>query len=132
MPVLIPKPGVTFAQIAPAGGAILAAAGIVAMRMNRDLTITSATDSHPAEDPHTLGAALDFSVGGMSEAEILMLVTHFQDALGPKFTVLYEVPTKPNGVLASICYVNPKATGAHVHVQHTKQFAYTLQEAMAK
>lgn len=131
MPVLIPKAGVEFARIAPAGGAILAAAGVVALQMRRDLTITSGTDSHPSDDPHARGEAFDLSVQGMSEAEILTLVESLKSYLGPKFTVLYECPTRPNGVLGTFAYVNAHATAPHVHAQYQKGLTFTLDAALA-
>jgi hypothetical protein len=125
-PSLIPKVGVAFARIAPAGGAILAAAAVIALKMRRDLVITSGTDSHPPTDPHATGEAYDFSVQGFSEAEILTLVQHFRTDLGARFTALYETPIQPAGVLASLAYVNAGATAPHVHVQRAKGTSYEV------
>lgn len=128
MNVLRPKAGVSFSVIAPAGGVILAALGMAAMSLKRDLTITCWAEGHAATDPHTLGEAADLSVRDMPEATILALVMGLRSTLGPKFTVLYEVPVKPHGVLASLAYVNPAASAAHLHIQRAKGTTYVPSE----
>jgi hypothetical protein len=133
MPILLTKDGVRFDRFG-SNAAILAAGLIVALRLKRDLTVTCGTDSHPETDPHTQGAAVDFRASDLSDGQIVAAVGHFTELLGPKFTVLYESPTKPIGVLAPIAYVNPKATGAHLHVQFAKGVApltYRLVEVQA-
>lgn len=119
---------VTLNPIAPAGGAILAALGVAASTLQRDLVIACGTERHPATDPHTLGEAYDVSVMGLSEAQILMLVNTLKRDLGPMFSVLYEVKVKPNGVLASVAYLNPQATAPHLHIQRKKGTTYVPQE----
>lgn len=123
-PCLTVKSGVRFDRIAPAGFKILAVLQSATFIFDRDLTITCGTEGHPATDPHTRGDAYDVRVLGMADATILAFVDYLTTHLGPLFTVLYEVPTKPAGVLASIATVNPGASAPHVHVQVRKGVTY--------
>lgn len=121
-PVLDFAPGVTLNGLKPAGARILAALDGATFAMKRNLLVTCGTNGHPPTDPHTLGAALDVRTKDLPEATILALVQWLRKALGPDFTVLFEVPSKPVGVLASIAYINPVATGPHIHIQLRKGF----------
>ena len=116
------KAGVTLNGLAPAGAEILAAVVGAAHFFKRDITVTCGTDSHPPSDPHTVGAALDVRTSDMPEATIFAFVKWVQKTLGPDFTVLYEVPTKPVGVLAAVAYVNHGASAPHCHIQLRKGF----------
>lgn len=120
IPVLRVKDGVHFDIIAPAGFRILAAFDAATKVMGRDLTITCGSDSHPPNDPHSRGEAMDLRANDLSDGQILALTGFLETTLGPRFTVLYETPTMPSGVLAQIAYVNAAATGTHIHVQPVK------------
>lgn len=114
-----------FDRIAPGGFRILGALQRVAEICQLELTITSAADSHPADDPHSRGEAYDVRVRGLSEQQIFRLYYWLQAELGGKFTVLFETPVlpTPDGPwknLGLIAYVNPGATGPHLHVQVAK------------
>ena len=116
------KPGVDLRGLAPAGARLLAAVDFVAQAMGRDLTVTCGTDSHGADDPHTRGAALDVRVADLSDDQTLVAYDNLRKLLGHEFTVLYEVPEKPAGLLAGIAYVNPAASGPHFHLQVRKGY----------
>lgn len=116
------KPGVTLNGLGSAGVRILAALDDASQFFKRDITVTCGTDSHPPSDPHSEGAALDIRCSDMPEATVFAFVKWMQKTLGPDFTVLYESPTKPLGVLASIAYVNAGASGPHVHAQLRKNY----------
>lgn len=90
--------------------------------LRKDLTITCGTDSHGVTDPHSRGTALDLRTRDLTQGQILALHKFLKDELGADFTVLYEVPEKPVGVLGAIAYVNPKATASHIHVQVRKGY----------
>lgn len=117
--------GVTFATIAPAGFEILSALSGLAKVLRKDVTITSGTDSHTLPDPHSSGEAYDISIWSWAPGEVSQGVQFLRTTLGEAFTVLYEVnklPTDP--LLAPLAYVNPKATGPHMHIQRRKGTVY--------
>ncbi len=114
------KPGVEFALIAPAGFRLLSAVDLACQVLAHDLTLTCGTEGHPPSDPHSTGEAYDVRTSDLSEGQILALVPLLRKTLGYGFTVLYECPTKPNGVLAGLAYINPAATSAHIHIQRAK------------
>jgi hypothetical protein len=125
MNVVRVKPGVEFTPIAPAGFRILAALVNVAAIVGRDLEITSGTDSHASNDVHALGEAYDISVNDFDTPTIAMIRAGLVNQLGALFTVLYETPTKPTDVrLQVIAFVNPGATGPHIHVQRRNGTVY--------
>ena len=124
VPVLRTRRSVRFAQIAPGGFRLLAALDGATKTMGRDLEITCGTDSHTS-GRHPDGEAYDVSVTGLTVAEIARLRSHLQVTLGKRFTVLYEVPVSPTDPAeAAIAYVNPKATGKHLHLQVRRVTAY--------
>jgi len=116
------KSGVTLNGLQPAGARILSVLDRAAVFFQRDLTVTCGTDSHPADDPHTLGRAFDIRTRDLPQATIVTLIPWLQKSLGPDFTVLYETPTKPVGFLASLAFVNPSATSEHCHIQVRKGY----------
>mgnify|MGYP007100068665 CR=1 FL=1 len=122
MGVVLTLPSVRLTGLRAAGIRILAAVDSAAQLLKRDLTVTCGVEGHPPTDPHTQGAALDLRTKDFLECTVLALVAALKKTLGPDFTVLYEVPSKPLGVLASIAYVNPDATAPHVHVQLKRGF----------
>lgn len=121
MTVLRARPSAQFARIAPAGFRILAALDGAAQQCQVDLEITCGTDSHAAPDPHVTGEAYDVSVQTLTPAQIGAVHAYLQGRLGGGFTVLYERPDHPvDPRLNAIAYVNPKATGPHMHIQRKK------------
>ncbi len=117
------KSGVVTTGVAPAGVRILAAIDGLSQMLGRHLTVTSVSDGNrKPDDPHKRGEAVDLRSGDLSEAQILASHRWLTKTLGHDFTVLYEVPVKPNGVLASIAYVNKSATAGHFHIQIRKGF----------
>ena len=125
------KPGVQHKVIAPAGYAIMAAVYSASQRLKRDLTVTCGTEDHSQLDPHTLGEALDVSVGGMQDNDIRSLWMSLTQQLGPAFTVLYEVPQTPSNTLTDIAYVNDAASGPHIHIQRRRSTVYPPPEGLA-
>ena len=121
MNVVRHRPGARFDVIAPAGFRILAALDQTAQDCRVDLMVTCGTDSHAMPDPHVTGEAYDVSVLGLSAQQIADVKANLDAALGPLFTVLYEVPSVPSDpTLRPIAYVNVKATGPHFHIQRKK------------
>lgn len=114
------KDGVRIDPLTPALARLIAVVDDCARTLGRSLTITCGREGHPADDPHSRGAALDLRSSGLPDAILLTLHQQLRDRLGSAFTVLYEVKTKPAGVLGSIAYVNPDATAAHLHLQVRK------------
>lgn len=121
-PCLRFKSGVTLNGLQPAGARILSVLDQATFQINRDLTVTSGTDSHGPDDPHTRGCAFDVRTLDLPEATIFTLVPWLKKKLGQDFTVLYEVPKPPLGILAAVAFVNPKASAAHCHIQLRKGF----------
>lgn len=115
---LLFKPGVETSGLAPAGVRILARLDAVSEVIGRHLTVTSVSDGvRRPTDPHKRGEAVDVRTSDLSEGQILAAHTWLTKSLGPDFTVLYEVRSKPNGVLGSIAYVSTSATASHFHLQ---------------
>ena len=132
MNVLRARPSVKFDHIAPAGFRILAALDEATQYLGEDLMITSGTDSHVAPDPHALGVAYDISVEGLSVEITMRLVQYLRVTLGTLFTTLYECPTAPSDArLASIMYLNPDATGPHLHIQRKKGTVFPTPPSVA-
>lgn len=125
IPVLRAKAGVMFERIAPAGFRILAALDGLTKVLASDQDITCGTEGHADDDPHTRGEAYDVSVRNMNVAMVLKAKTYLEQVLGSRFTVLYEVPTRPlDAVLASIAFLNPDASAPHFHIQPKKATLY--------
>lgn len=115
------KAGVKLDGLQPAGFHIIGALDRAAPVCRTNLEITCATGEHPPDDPHSHGLALDVSVGGFTPAFIVQVKTYLESILGPLFTVLYEVPTKPTEPqLQPIAYINAGATAPHFHLQPKK------------
>lgn len=124
VPCLRAKDSVDFAVIAPGGFRILAALDAATTLLGRDLVITAGTDSHPQPSAHNRGEAYDVRVSDMPEGTILALLDFLRLRLGANFTVLYEAPTRPTGLLANQTSVNPAATAPHLHLQVRKGVAW--------
>jgi hypothetical protein len=78
------KPGVSFAQIAPAGFRILAAIDRAACTLGFDLTVTSACDgAHSGpNDPHHRGEAYDVRSHDLSLEHKLQVLSAIMATLG--------------------------------------------------
>jgi hypothetical protein len=115
------KPGVTCGDPpTPCQVRILGALDRASLTINHPLTVTAGRNDHRLPDPHARGLAVDVRANDLTDGQILALLDALGRDLGPSFTVLYESPTRPAGVLASVAYVNPSATGVHCHVQLKK------------
>lgn len=124
------KPGVKIDGLAPSGVRILAALDGAAQTLKRDLTVTCGREGHAVTDPHTQGAALDVRTKDLPEGTIIALVAALKKTLGTDFTVLYETPDRPLGVLAALAFVNPAALAPHLHIQLRRGFGpYPPKEA---
>lgn len=130
-PVVTSEPSVQFAKVAPAGVVILAAAALVSVECEMPITISCGSNGHPPTDPHTTGEAYDFEVIYWSLATLKTVVAAFDRAwqtlgVSGRFTVLYERPTMPVDGFAGVpgLYINPEATGPHLHIQRTIHTVY--------
>jgi hypothetical protein len=124
IPVLRQSPACEFARIAPAGFRIIAALDHCTQVIAHDLTITAGTNDHTT-GRHPLGEAFDVRTRDLLPAQILRVRQVLQSVLGPRFTVLYETPTKPTDpMLVDIATINPEASAPHFHVQAKKGTTY--------
>lgn len=116
----------SFARIQPAGFRILAALDTATRALGVDLEITCGTEDHAPDDPHSTGEAYDVRTRGLPVAMVLKVLAFLRQMLPEAyFTVLLETPqafTDP--ALASAQYVNPHATGQHLHIQRRKGTTY--------
>lgn len=122
-PFLRCAPGVGFPVLAPAGARILATLDEYCRGMDVILTVTSGSEpmGRDPDDPHPRGCAVDVGLAGLTDIQIRHFNIAMRTALGPLFTVLIEAPTKEAaGSVADIAYLNPKATGLHMHIQPVK------------
>ena len=131
LPIVTAANGVQFARIAPGGVVILAAAALVSADTGLCLLITCGTEAHGPTDPHTLGEAYDFGVLGWDVATLKGVLASFDRAwqtLGVtgKFYALYERPDQPPDGFSGVpnLYVNPQATGPHLHIQRAIHTTY--------
>ena len=112
------KPGAGFPTLGPAGIRILAALDNFAREHEIQLTVTSGSEpmGRLPTDPHPRGAAVDVAI---APSVLLDLLNALHAELGPLFTVLYEVPNQSAILLGlkGYAYVNPLATGPHIHIQ---------------
>lgn len=124
VPVLRQGDGVEFSVIAPGGFRILAALDHCTQVIDRDLVITAGTDHHH-DGRHVTGEAFDVRVKDFDVPTILRLRQTAAAILGPRFTVLYEVPSEPTDPqLKAIAFVNGAASGPHLHVQVKRGTVY--------
>lgn len=116
----------TFDRISPAGFRILGALESAARALDLNLIITCGTEDHPADDPHTRGEAYDIRVRDLSVENMISVIHFLHEAFVPDaFTVLLETPigfSDPR--LVAIQYLNPQASGPHLHVQPKKGTVY--------
>lgn len=125
IPVVRCKPGAKFEVIAPGGFRILAAIDGATSVLGHDLTIAAGTNDHDGISRHNLGEAYDVSVKDFAIGPLEALIRYLSQRLGPRFTVMYETPTRPTDhELAKIATVNPSATGPHLHIQTKKGEVY--------
>lgn len=126
-PVLAFAKGVTLVSPpTPGGSRILGTAEYFARQIGTTVTVTSGSDSHPPDDPHTLGNAFDFETIDLTAAQLVSLYQGLKTDLGPDFYVQYEVPAleAADPTLRSEAVVNAVATGPHIHVQVSKGTTY--------
>lgn len=99
----------------------------VGRQMSLDLIVTCAEEGHRPDDPHTKKKAFDVRVKDFAPAIILTLYRTLCQQLDRNlWTVLYEVPALPNdALLQQIAYVNPEASGPHLHLQVKRGLDYT-------
>ena len=125
IPVLRAGPA-QFDCIRPAGFRILAALDNASRLLTLNLELRCGTEGHAPDDPHTLGEAYDVRTRTLSTVQILELVRVLQRSLPSLyFTVLLETPTpflEPS--LVAIQYLNPHATGPHLHIQRNAHSVY--------
>lgn len=130
MGVLRLKPGAGVSNPAPAGFRILSALDQFAATRPTDVYITSGNEAEwrAPTDPHQTGEAFDISVKGWEPPEIVRAYKFLGGALGPLFTVLFEVPSAVADslppLLRDIAYRNADATGMHFHIQRRKGTTY--------
>jgi len=119
------RDNIEIARIAPAGSRLIAALDRACQVCQVHLTVSCATADHAPDDPHTTGDAYDVSVSTLTPAQLVRVHQFLTETLGPLFTVLYEVPrTSDTPQLQLIEYVNPHATGPHLHLQRAKGTTY--------
>ncbi len=126
------KDGVQFDPLTPTLARLLCALDMTARMMGVELTVTCGREGHPEHDPHTRGAALDVRASNLTMDLTLRCYQYLRSdsVLGPRFTVLYEVPATPvNGALKNIATVNPHATAPHFHLQTVMGSIYPPQDA---
>ena len=99
--------------------------------LGHSLVITAGTNGHTS-GRHAVGEGLDVSVSGLTPHQVVTLYHCLQRLLGKRFTVLYEAPTRPlDPALRLIAFVNPKATGPHLHLQVKKGTVFPPTDAVA-
>ena len=115
------KPGVLFAQIAPAGFRLLGALERAARGVPGDVTITCGTDSHAETDPHTRGEAYDVRTHDLSENDKRYLLREV--LIGVQENV-DDAPKDASIGLATRYFYgqleHPGEAGEHLHVQIRK------------
>lgn len=118
-------------SFAPAGFIIASALVLAAKATGLAITITSGSENcgRLPTDPHMTGEAVDLGLGAYVVSDILALKAAlelaFSQLTDAPFTVLYERPNAPlDARLAQIAYINPKATGPHIHIQRAKGTTY--------
>lgn len=116
-------PGFEWNLPTPAGARMLSALDRATGVLRTNLTLTAGTNgkhSGPA-DPHYRGCAFDVGVANLQAFQVKQLKIFLESVLGNLFTVLYETPSEPKDpTLAPIAYVNPGASGPHLHLQPAK------------
>ena len=131
VPVLSCKPGCTLDPMAPGGLRLINACDRATMALGHSLVITAGTNGHTT-GRHVKGEALDVSVKGLTAHQVVALSRFLKGILGERFTVLYEAPTRPlDPALRLISFVNPKATGRHLHLQVKKGTVFPPTDAVA-
>lgn len=124
IPVVRCRGAVRFDVIAPGGFRILAAIDALTQILATDVVITSGTDGHTT-GRHPFGEAYDLSVRTWTVPMIVQAKSFLERILGSRFTVLYEVPDRPDDPhLRSIAYVNADASAPHLHIQVKKDSVY--------
>lgn len=109
----------------PAQIRMLGAFDAVARSMGKDIIVTCGEEGHPPIDPHTLRKAFDIRVRDLDPPDQVELWKRLKVELGTRWTVLFESPILPDDpVVRDIVYVNPQASGPHIHCQPMKGTDY--------
>ena len=108
-----------------AQGRMICGLDFVGRAMSRDVVVTCAEEDHPKDDPHTKKKAFDIRVKDLPPAIQLTLYQSIVNAMGGQFTTLYECPEPPgDALLRQIAFINPDASGPHIHLQVKKGQEY--------
>lgn len=112
------KTGAMLNGLAPAGIRLLAALEVTARRLNLHLVVTCGTDSHPPNDPHSLGVALDIRTNDQTfETKKLMLNALIAEVSEGALDAPMVIS---NGLGTSLFWgwiENPGAADEHLHAQ---------------
>lgn len=121
------KDGVKFSRISPAGFRLLGALERTARRLKVDLTITSGTDGHLSDDPHTEGHAYDVRTHDLTDEQKQLVLKETMLDLAEDGNML-DAPILANGGLATLHFfgwLEHRGTEAeHLHFQKRKSVAY--------
>jgi len=82
-----------------------------------ELVITCTTGSHPPEDVHSHGYAIDCRTFGMTGVECDKIVKILQAKLGDEYFVQYEPELRENGKVIR---------GPHIHIQFAKNLWHAI------
>ncbi len=115
-------PSALFEPMTPAGFRLLASLDNTAKLLGLSLAVTCGSDGHGPDDPHTRGLAYDVSLRGLTPGQILDVLESLQALLPRKeFTILLESPVPfSDPRLVAVQFLNPHATGPHLHLQLRK------------
>ncbi len=110
----------------PAQCHIIAALDVVARAMGRNFLVTCGEEGHSPTDPHTRRQAFDIRTLDFDHPkELVEAYQRIARELGSYWTVLYETPSRPDDpILRDLAYVNPDASGPHIHCQPVKGTNY--------
>lgn len=130
IPVLRHTARTRFDRIAPGGFRILSALDRATSYLGHDIFITAGTNDHTV-GRHPLGEAFDVRVLGLDVGTVIRLIRFLKSALPEShFTILYETPIAPaEPELAAIAFINPQATGPHLHIQVRRNTDYPVESA---
>lgn len=129
---LFMKPGVVLTTIAPGGMRILEALKATAKDLAIDIAITCGNEAHEDDDPHTLGAAIDFRTHDWSDEfkQKVLLVLMQQLQRGPD-----DLVVEASQGLATLHFFgwieHPGAYNEHCHVQVRRRIPFTIVDYLA-
>ncbi len=127
MNLLRVKDGVRFAPIASAGFRILGALERTARRLQVDLTITSGSDGHLPDDPHSLGEAFDVRTHDLTDVQKQLVLKQTMLDLSDEAD-LTDAPYQTSGGWATHHFFgwleHPQTDAEHLHFQRRKNTIY--------